>query len=235
MKVAIIEADHFQYGLTQAAIFEGQELLFFVTQSINDKMHQYQPDLCKGRFFIIDNLTSGCDQIINVCREEKIDLLMLSPVFKGFEAVLRIAQEITCKKVITIHNLNFWLNSRFRTPGAYKERKIKQRIVKSFDYIAVEDFIYNHLKHHDKKTFEAYKFLYIPFTIYNENRTKKYSKTSDTLKIVLPGSIHKDRRRYENTIEVINHFAKNNAEITFSFAGKALEDYGSVSYTHLYR
>ena len=212
MKVAIIEADHFQYGLTQAAIFEGQELLFFVTQAIKDKMHQYQPELCKGRFYILESLSAGCDEIINVCNSEKIDVLMLSPVFTDFEAVLKIAENVQSKKVITVHNINFWLNSRYRTPGSYKIRKLKQKIVKSFDYIAVEDFIYNYLKHHDTNTFERYRFLYIPFTIYNENRKRKYNKTSSVLKVVLPGSIHKDRRRYENTIEVINHFAKRNAD-----------------------
>lgn len=233
MKVAIIETDHFQYGLTQSAIFEGHELLYFVTQNIKNEMHQYHPELCKGKFIVIESLSKGADEIIATCSSEKTELLLLSPVFHGFEAVLKIAKNISCTKVITIHNLNFWLNSRYRTPHAYRERKIKQKIVKCFDYIAVEDFIYNHLKNNERELFEQYKFLYIPFTIFHEKKTKKYHKTDTALKVVLPGSIHKDRRRYENTIEVINHFAKKNANITFSFAGKALESYGKLVVYHL--
>lgn len=226
MKVAIIETDHFQYGLTQSVVFEGNEIYFFVTESIKKEMHQYQPELCKGTFHVIDSLEKGADEIISICNEKNMDVLMLSPVFDGFEAVLKISKNITCKKVITIHNLNFWLDARYRTPHSFKERKLKQEIVNSFDYIAVEDFIYNYVKNEASEKYSKYRFLYIPFTIFNEKQVRKYSKTGNTLKVVLPGSIHKDRRRYENAIEVIKHFAQKKANITFSFAGKALEDYG---------
>ena len=226
MKVAIIETEHFQYGLTQSELVEGEEKFFFVTQMMCDKMHEYNSEFCNGKFYVIPSITEGCDEIIKICNQEKIDLLLLSPVFSHFEAVLKIAQNITCKKVITIHNLNFWLRARFRTPYYYKERKLKQKIVASFDYIAVEDFMFTHLKNNDKQLFNKYKFLYIPFTIFHEQKNKKYNKENNVLKVVLTGSIHKDRRRYEDVIEVIHYFAQQKSNITFSFAGKALEDYG---------
>ncbi|HRD37736.1 MAG TPA: N-acetyl sugar amidotransferase [Bacteroidia bacterium] len=226
MKVAIIELDHFQYGLTQSEIFDGHEKIFFVSQNIKKEMTDYNPGLCNGTFHIVESLETNADQIIKTCNSESIDLLMVSPVFSGFEALLKIAQNIKSQKVITIHNVNFWLNSRFRTPAALKERKLKQEIVKCFDYIAVEDFIYHHLKTNNAKLFSEHKFIYIPFTIFQSNKTRIHQKENDTLKVVLPGSIHKDRRRYEEVIEVITNFAKQGAEITFSFAGKPLEAYG---------
>jgi N-acetyl sugar amidotransferase len=225
MKVAIIEADHFQYGLTQSKIFEDQEKLFFVTPSIKKEMSEYHSELCTGTFHTIESIEKSVDTIIKICNSEKIDLLLLSPVFGSFEAVLKIAENIHCKKVITIHNLNFWLYSKFRTLRSYKERELKRKIVDAFDYVAVEDFIYAHVKNNEPELFKKYKFLYIPFTIFYE-RNKKYNKEHDLLKVVLPGSIHKDRRRYENVIEVIRHFALKKAPITFSFAGKPLEEYG---------
>lgn len=226
MKVAIIELDHFQYGLTQSELFEGHEKLFFVTKSIKNEMQDYNPGLCNGEFHFVEGLVENADEIIRICNSKKIDLLLVSPVFSGFEALLKISKGISCEKIITIHNVNFWLNSWYRTPKALKERKLKQEIVNSFDYIAVEDFIFTHLKNHDPKLFKAHKFLYIPFTIFQSNKERKHYKESDTLKIVLPGSIHKDRRRYEDVIEVITNFAKQKANITFSFAGKPLEEYG---------
>jgi N-acetyl sugar amidotransferase len=226
MKVAIIEADHFQYGLTQSQIFEESEKIFFVTQAIKDNMYQYYPELCKGEFYIIESISIDAKKIIEICNNKKIDLFLLSPVFSDFESVLEISKKIKCKKVISIHNLNFWLKSKFRTPKSYKERILKQKIVQNFDYVAVEDFIYAHLKNNEPSLFKKYKFIYIPFTIFHERKNKKYKKEDDTFKVVLPGSIHKDRRRYEETIKVINYFAKKNANITFSFAGKALENYG---------
>jgi N-acetyl sugar amidotransferase len=225
MRIAIVETDHFQYGLTISEIFENEEIVLFVTQDIYDKMHEYNASLCKGKFIIIKNINNDSDTIINYCNNEKIEILSLGPVFDNFEGVLKISKQATCKKIITIHNLNFWLNSKFRTPKSYRERKIKQEIVENFDYIAVEDFIYNYLKNNDKETFNKYRFIYIPFTIFHPFN-KSFKKENDYLKIVLPGSIHKDRRRYEETIEVIHYFAQKQANITFSFAGPAFEDYG---------
>jgi len=48
MKVAIIEMDHFQYGLTQSEIFEEHERIFFVSQEIKDNMLNYKAELCDG-------------------------------------------------------------------------------------------------------------------------------------------------------------------------------------------
>src|SRR5690606_23891659 len=110
--------------------------------------------------------------------------LMLSPIFKGFKGALKIAENLTCKKVITIHNLNFWLNARFRTSKYYKERRLKQKIVANFDYIAVEDFMFNYIRNNDKSLFKKHKFLYIPFTIFHKREGKKFHKESNRLKIV---------------------------------------------------
>ena len=226
MKVAIIETEHFQYGLTQSELFEGEEKFFFVTKVMYDKMHEYNPALCNGKFHVISGLDEEYDKVIDVCKEENIEVLLLSPIFKGFKGALKIAENLTCQKVITIHNLNFWLNARFRTHKYYKERKLKQKIVANFDYIAVEDFMFNYIRNNDKSLFKKYKFLYIPFTIFHKCVEKKFHKENNRLKIVLTGSIHKDRRRYEDVIETIHYFAKNRANITFSFAGRPLEDYG---------
>ena len=226
MKVAIIEINHFQYGLTMSEIFEDHERFFFVTQVMYDKMHQYNSELCKGEFLIIDDIEKSCAEIIQICNKEAIDLFILNPIFEKFESVLKICENIFCKKIITIHNLNFWLNSRFRTPKYYKERKLKQKIVSLIDYIVVEEMVYDYLKNHKLILLKKHKFLSIPFTLANKQKIKKYQKENILLKIVLPGSIHKDRRRYEDVIETIHFFAEKQANITFSFAGRPIEEYG---------
>lgn len=226
MKVAIIEINHFQYGLTMSEIFENNDKLFFVTQELYDEMYQYSPELCVGEFFIIESIDKNCKEIVNICNNEAIDLFILNPIFDSFESVLNICKNISCDKVITIHNLNFWLNARFRTLKYYKERKLKQKIVDNVDYIVVEEMVYDYLKNHKSFLLKKHKFLSIPFTLANEQKAKKFQKENTVLKIVLPGSIHKDRRRYEDVIKVIHYFAQKQAKITFSFAGKAIADYG---------
>jgi hypothetical protein len=74
--------------------------------------------------------------------------------------------------------------------------------------------------------FQKYKFLYIPFTIFHTNKSRKYEKEDSRLKVVLPGHIDGDRRRYEEVLDVIEHFKDRNSEITFSFGGRSKGDYG---------
>jgi glycosyltransferase involved in cell wall biosynthesis len=106
-------------------------------------------------------------------------------------------------------------------------------IINNCDYIAVEDFIFNHLKSTNDILYRKYKFLYIPFTIFTESKQRKYQKTDHRLKVVLTGAIDGDRRRYEDVIDAIDYFKKRSNEITFSFAGRAKGDYGIMIQKHL--
>ncbi len=226
MKIAILETGHFQYALTQSEIFEGCEKIFFTLPHIKEDMHKYDPQLCNGKFFSIDNIAKQEQNIIDICKSEKIDLLLISPVFDSYASVLAIVKKLDCKKVITTHNINTWFHGRFWSINSYLDRINMRNILKRCDYIAVEDFIYSHLKKSDPKKYNEYNFLYIPFTIFHEKKGRKYSKEDTRLKIVLTGFINKDRRRYEDVIEVINYFAQKKANITFSFAGKPVGEYG---------
>lgn len=226
MQVAIVEINHFQYGLTMSEIFEEHSRIFFVTKDIYDHMLQYSPEYCDGIFIVIESLQKDYKKIIETCNEHKVDLFILNPVFGSFDEVANICESLSCQKIITIHNLNFWLRSKFRTFKYYKERKLKQRIVSLFDYIVVEDIVYQYLKLHDTNTFNKYKFLSIPFTLTRNSKPRKYNKEESSLKIVLPGSIHKDRRKYEDIVKVIYDFAKEGLNFTFSFAGQPIDEYG---------
>ena len=227
MKVAIVETGHFQYALTQSEIFDEAEKLFFVHQHIKDEMLEYNSALCDGTWHVIESLEKGKEEIIDVCNREQVDLLLFSPVFTHYRSLLSIVQQVKCPKVITVHNLNTWINGRFWSLNSYNDRVVMRKVLKACDYIAVEDFIYAHLKNNDTKLFNAYKFLYIPFTLFHEATRKTYVREDDRLKVVLPGGIEKDRRRYEDTITVINYFASIKANISFSFAGRAFGEYGT--------
>jgi len=226
MKIAILETGHFQYALTQSEIFEGCEKIFFTPTYIRNEMLEYSPELCNGKFYMIENIAKAEKEIIGICNSENIDLLLISPVFDSYKAVLSLIKNLNCRKIITTHNINTWFNGRFWSPNSLIDRIVMRNILNSCDFIAVEDFIYAHLKKHNQKLFNNYKFLYIPFTIFHERTNKIFFKEDEKLKIVLTGGIDIKRRRYEVILSVINYFAVNKANITFSFAGKAVGEYG---------
>lgn len=226
MKIVILETGHFQYTLTQSAIFSDCEQIIITTEKMHKDMLEYQADMSQHHFEFITQIDQDEKKIIDIIEKNQIDLFLTSPVFDSYASLNRLFKKITCKKILTTHNINTWFNGRFWSPNSLKDRINMRSIIKHSDYIAVEDFIYNHLKSTNHKYFQKHNFIYIPFTIFHESKPRKYKKEDDRLKIVLTGHIDGDRRRYEEIIEVINHFKGNSDQLTFSFAGRAKGDYG---------
>lgn len=226
MKIAILETGHFQYAITQTEVFEGNDFLYITTESTKTQIINYSPEFDNANFVIIKSIADNQDEIIKIIKEKNIDLLLISPVFDSYAALNKIVKSISCSKVLTTHNINTWFNGRFWSPNSLKDRINMRSIIKHSDYIAVEDFIYNHLKSTNHPYFQKHKFIYIPFTIFHQSKPRKYQKESNKLKVVLTGHIDGDRRRYEDIIEVIKQFIGKSDVITFSFAGRAKGDYG---------
>lgn len=228
MKVAILEYDHFQYGLTISELFKGHEKIFFTPARIETEMREYNSVLCDGTFYETPTLAISKDTIVTVCMNEKIDLLFINPIFDSFPETLEIIKKIPCKKIITIHNLNYWLNPYYRSPKGWLEKKTKKTIVSLCDYIAVEDFMFEYIKNERPKLFNKFRFLNIPFTLFHPNNQAppNVELGERNLRVVLTGSIHKDRRDYSEILEIIHEFANEKQAISFSFAGKAIGEYG---------
>jgi hypothetical protein len=227
MKVAILETAHFQYALTQSEILSGFEKIFITTEQFKNDMLSYKPEMCDGKFYTIQSISENEQEILEICNFEHIDWFLISPVFDSYAALNRIVKKLDCKKVLTTHNINTWFNGRFWSPNSFKDRINMRSIIRHSDYIAVEDFIFNYLKSTNHYYFQKYKFIYIPFTIFQPGRIKTYNKNNLQLRIVLTGWIDESRRRYENVLKVIGYFAElKNEHIHFSFAGKGKGDYG---------
>lgn len=226
MKVVILETGHFQYAITQTDIFSDCDISYFTTEEIKTQIIDYAPELSNSKFEIIKSIAINKKMIIDKINGESYDLLLISPVFDSYAELNEIVKKITCKKVLTTHNINTWFNGRFWSPNSLKDRLNMRSIIRNSDYIAVEDFIYNHLKSTNHKYFQKHKFIYIPFTIFQDSKQRKHKKADNRLKVVLTGHIDGDRRRYEEILEVIKSFKGKSEEITFSFAGRAIGEYG---------
>lgn len=229
MKVVIVETVHAQYGLTQAELFHEAQKVFFITKKVGDQMHALGPGLCEGRFITIRDVGEACQEIISYCNREQVDLLSFSPIFSHFESVLRIAEEARVPTAITIHNLNYWFNARFRTWKYYKQRRLKQRLLEAFDHIVVDEGLLTYLKNERPRLFRKHSFLAVPFTLFHERGPLRHKRSPDEqgrLKVVLPGSIYQESRNYQAVLEVIERFAMEKSAITFSFAGPAIGEHG---------
>lgn len=226
MKIAILETGHFQYTLTQSEIFSDCEQLIITTRQMYNDMLEYHPEMMKHSYEIIEKIDQDENRILSVIKDNKTDILFISPVFDSYGALKRIVKQLSCTKVLTTHNINTWFNGRFWSPNSYMDRVNMRSIIKNCDYIAVEDFIFNHLKSTHHPYYKKHRFLYIPFTIFHDEKEKKHKKEDDRIKIILTGAIDGDRRRYEDVLELIEACKDYNHQVTFSFAGRAKGEYG---------
>ncbi|HRO39474.1 MAG TPA: hypothetical protein PLV70_00725 [Flavobacteriales bacterium] len=229
MKVVIIETVHAQYGITQSELFHDAEQTFFATAAIKARMQALAPGLGDERFILINSVDEACERIIRYCNEQQVNLLSISPLFKDFESVLRIAQEVKATTALTVHNLNYWFNARYRTWKYYRQRRLKQRITHACDHILVDDGILDHIRTERRDLLRRHNFLMVPFTLFHPGKeigADRAPAETGRVKVVLPGSIYAMSRDYGQVLEVIDRFAKEGAPISFSFAGPAVGAYG---------
>lgn len=229
MKIAIFEYVHFQYALTMTELFEGDEFVYIYSSKIKDAIKEFRPDFDPANEWVYekDYIKENYQEIIKKINNEGFDLICINPIFDNFYAYAQIAKKTKAKKLLTTHNINNWFRQKFRSPKGYRERRDKLQIIKYSDYIAVEDFIYQYLKDFENDLFSTHNFIYIPYTFFSPV-TRLSQKNFNKIKIVLPGSIDKERRRYEVVLDVMPRILARHEHYVFSFAGPIYGEYGKV-------
>lgn len=226
MTIAILETAHFQYAITQSELFPESKKIIFATIDDQAKINQYCDHIQNYEFVTIESIAKNYRQIAAFITDNRIDLLLISPVFEHYVQLNKLLKLVRCTVVLTTHNINTWFHGRFWSPRSLQDKIVMRSIANKCDYIAVEDFIYNHLTSTQDKLTKRYKFIYIPFTIFHPGRETKYTKPDDKLRVVLTGHLDGARRRYEMALATIDHFKDRSDRIHFSFAGRAKDEHG---------
>jgi len=228
-KIIIIEFVHYQYALTLTEIFKGNEIIYIFSNKIYDALKNFEPNFNSTNVWIYDNtqMKENIDEIISRINSVNADLLCIDPIFDNFQYFAKLVKKVKVKKLFTTHNINTWFRPKIKSIGNLKEKYYKKKIINNVDYIAVEDFIYQYITEEEKRLFSKYKFVYIPYTIFYPDRVNKIVRNNNKIKIVLPGSIDYERRRYETVIETIKTVFEISNKYIFSFAGPAIGEYGT--------
>jgi len=226
-KIIIIEFVHYQYALTLTELFKDSEIIYVFSETILNSLKRFQPEFNIDNVWIYqpNNLKNKYDELINRINSENPDILCIDPIFDNFKYFAEISKKVKSKIIFTTHNINTWFRPSIRGFRDFKEKIYKKRIINNSEFIAVEDFIYNYLKDKEPNLFNKYKFVYIPYTIYY-GKVNKVKRSDNKIKIVLPGSIDKERRRYEYIINVIKKLVLETDKFIFSFAGPGIGEYG---------
>jgi len=185
-----------------------------------------------------ENFKTFLKRVEKICNNE-IDLLFINTI-KEFpnDLITYINFRPKTKTILTIHHVNTWLKSKLIFNMEKIRRTIQTNIcsmlipsfvLSKFDAINV---IYPPLKEHiEKNMYYSNMVFKLPFSIYENNGTKKKKKHDDKIKIVSPGIIKEHLKDYSDVIQAFEQiFKKYKSKIKLYILGNPADNYGKKIY-----
>jgi hypothetical protein len=213
---------------TNVTIFTTKDLFARLKRYL-ENIDQYEVVLKKDS----EGIHSFLKLVEKICNE-KIDILFVNtfqvtnfylPRYFGFNP--------KCKKIITVHTANAWLNQKLvinlKKPILTLDTNISSFIVSrfilpKFDAINV---LYSPIKNYIlKETDYRKKIFTLPFNFFDA-KIKGDDKKDKKIQFVIPGQIEKHRRDYDVVIDAFEKIFNNfNDKISLYILGYPVGDYG---------
>lgn len=166
------------------------------------------------------------EEINQYLSEHKIEMLILTTIETGFEDFNKLFSAYLGKKLVVIHNVNFWFKKKrrlkiFREPRNEPHVQILDMTKKLDAVIVLNTGLINSVRRYSKKV------KIIPFTTALLKDEKPGTLNfSDKMRIVVPGIIEKKRKDYHIVFELIKAIGSENVALTL--LGKPRDNYGQL-------
>ena len=235
MNIGIFETQHFEgaYPMIRIMDIPGNQLTIFADENTYNRfkdlfgndMQRYswivKPGNVSNRRFIW--------KVYKICKKEKTGVLFLNTVSANFIWYGWMAALLPSTKVIlTLHDANAFLRSRFSINFRRSIRHIGKKILGHFCYAysTVSETVMEYLKNsmNEKK-----KIFCIPGAVYEgrNNFLQSYS-CLQSLRLVVPGSIDGRRREYNKIFELLEQINKHSLPVIIVLAGGPYGSYGQT-------
>ncbi len=242
-KVAIFETEHFEVANPMIRLLDvpGNRLFIFTDHETYNRLYDLLGNDIKRYEWIVRpagmSKRAFTWQLYKTCRKEKIQLLFLNTVTAHFMLYAWVAALLSSAKVIlTLHDANNFLRSRFSLNPRITVRHIGKRALAHFcdAYITVSETVQQYLLNNMKVKKQV---LCIPGAVFDkrEDVIQKYNPPAP-LRIVVPGSIDGKRRNYDEVFELLGKINQQLLPVTIVLAGGPYGAYGSdiISKCHTY-
>lgn len=166
------------------------------------------------------------EEISRYLSEQKIEMLILTTIETGFGDFNKLFSVYSGKKLVVIHNVNFWFKRKrrlkiFREPRNEPHVQILDMTKKLDAVIVLDTGLIKSVRRYSKKV------KIIPFsTALLKDEKSETSSFSDKMRIVVPGIIEKKRKDYHIVFELIKAIGSENVALTL--LGKPRDDYGQL-------
>lgn len=210
MKILVLEEVHFEVVWSIVRVLEkaNHEITLYTTPKIGSSFNKLQekdnprPTKIISRTSLLQNKKDIKD-ILELVANDRIEAIFICTLQYNFLNYYLLLKDLKIKKILTIHNINTWLNpSLLLNPKFIVRNCIRQLIFSKIDVVNVisytlKDFLENDLNYKKKP------ILVIPSTA--NSGIKPPAGTSYLIKLVVPGTVDPSRRNYET---IFNSLAK---------------------------
>lgn len=226
----------FFYTMARICKTKDTNVTLFTTNKIFSLMEKHLKT--KDKYNIVlkgenESINSFLKRVEQTCNEE-IDLLFINTIQESLKDLPHYFRfKPKCKTILTIHNVNAFLSKKItinikkplRTLDTILSSIIIQKnILPKFNGIVVYPSIKEYIvtnKMYSKEVFT------LPFTFYDENKSRKADKQDKKIKFVVIGAIEKQRRDYDIVLDAFEKlFKKFPNDISLCLLGRPVGSYG---------
>ncbi|OGU11766.1 MAG: hypothetical protein A2X63_06510 [Ignavibacteria bacterium GWA2_35_8] len=228
MKIGIFEIDHYEFAYSICRLFDYNEnkIFFFVNQRMYNQLYNGLGRAAEKFYWFImeerDSLNFFLNKSKQVIENEDINLLCLNTIYADYGNYSSFIKGSEAKTIVTLHNINNWINTGASGLKDWFEKRAKRKIIKNCSAVNV---LGNAMKNYFLSECKFRKpVLILPYAIYEHSKLPEI--TDDKIDFVIPGSIDLRRRDYHSVLDAFEKTAEEIKNITLTLAGKPVWDYG---------
>lgn len=229
MKIGLMELDHYEmgYSILKTLNYNDHNILVFTTEKLRDRFQAALNSSPNINYIVKENsepMLTFYKRVVDHSRKGEVTALWVNTIEYNFEEFAEMISSLKCKKILTVHNANFWFdhNKLFFTKS-YRANKYKINLLKQMDaFVALSNNVKNYITekfHLRKKTFV------FPYSIFEEDQLVSTEGTNS--KLVVPGSIDFLRRDYHFILKVYQKLYAEISHLELVLLGTPKGEYGA--------
>jgi hypothetical protein len=227
MNIGILETEHYEGAYPVIRLFDipGNHIIVFTNEDIYPNFEQlFEKDISRYEWIVKSGSESLIHYLFKVrkfCIKNKIDILYCNTISNNHLLYAVLITSIRgIRSILTIHDINCMFHTSpangFKNVVRQAGKRLLLKTANEFNVVSetMIDYLRNKLKN-DKPIHN------IPGAVYgNMSNEIKYS---GKLKIVVPGTIDRKRRKYEEVFDIANRFIDS---VEFVLLGGITDEYG---------
>ena len=227
MKIAIVDTDHYFYIYSLITLFgiDGNEITIYTTP----KIHSRCLDDLAGRKDITyvvrgqnETWSDFLQKNIEPINTSGYGYVFLCPIYNFYKEHYHFIKQLTTLNILVVFNLNGWINPPLSKLKWFGPTFYKRKILKLLNWIAIDE----HYHDYALKLGYTKNIIHIPSSLYDPEYVSKRPPVKPPVKIVVPGSIHKERRDYETVLAALEIVLAKRQDLEVVLLGDPIGEYG---------